>query len=129
MARPGEHPMEHALARLLAFGVYLSAAIIFAGLGWSWAMRLAGHPRPEVDLSRVNPAAVPHTLPQLIHGIQAGDPIALMGLGILLLILTPTLRVVTSLVLFIKQRDWLYTLICTFVLAMLLIGMALGAHE
>ncbi|MNL68818.1 hypothetical protein D3C87_1935980 [compost metagenome] len=92
-------------------------------------MRLAGHPRPEVDLSRVNPAAVPHTLPQLLNGIQTGDPIALMGLGILLLILTPTLRVTTSLVLFLKQRDWLYTIICAFVLVMLLIGMALGAHE
>lgn len=129
MARPGESPMEHALARLLAFGVYLSAAIVFSGLGWSWALRLSGHPRPEVDLSRVNPDAVPHTLPQLLHGIQSDDPIALMGLGILLLILTPMLRVVTSLTLFIKQRDWLYTGICAFVLAMLLIGMALGAIE
>ncbi|MNY07064.1 hypothetical protein D3C86_1398490 [compost metagenome] len=52
-----------------------------------------------------------------------------MGLGLLCLILTPMLRVVTSLILFIKQRDWLYTGLCAFVLAMLLIGMLLGAHE
>ncbi|MBO9541459.1 DUF1634 domain-containing protein [bacterium] len=129
MAKPDQSPMELVLAKLMALGVYLSATIVVAGLGWSWILRLSGHPRPEVDLSQVNPAAVPHTLPQLFEGIQAGDPVALMGLGLLCLILTPMLRVVTSLILFIKQRDWLYTGICAFVLTMLLIGMLLGAHE
>lgn len=129
MASPDQSPMEHVLARLMALGVYLSAATILAGLAWSWVLRLVGHPRPEVDLSRADPHAVPHTLPQLVQGIQSGDPAALMALGILLLILTPTLRVLTSLVLFLKQKDWLYTGICAFVLAMLVIGMAMGAIE
>ena len=47
-------------------------------------------------------------------------------LGILALIATPVLRVVTCLWAFIHQRDWTYVVICLIVLGFLLFSLVIG---
>jgi uncharacterized membrane protein len=50
----------------------------------------------------------------------------MIQLGVLLLIATPVARVAFSVVGFLRQRDWLYTVISTVVL--ILLAAALTSH-
>lgn len=121
-----EEDLELLLARLLAVGVWLSAAVTAAGLIWFLVSGDATRGGQALDLGRPHPAAFPHLPLDLVAGVGAGNPLALVGLGLFLLILTPVARVFISIVLFARERDRLYTAVCTFVLAMLLLGMWLG---
>ncbi len=59
-------------------------------------------------------------LPAIARGALRFDGTALVEFGILLLVLTPILRVATAMVLFARQRDRLYTVISAVVLALTL---------
>ncbi|MBA1393641.1 DUF1634 domain-containing protein, partial [Lactobacillus sp. XV13L] len=50
----------------------------------------------------------------------------ILMLGIFLLILTPVLRVVVSIYAFLKEKDYLYVYITTFVLIILAFAMIAG---
>ena len=72
---------------------------------------------------------VPHnSLPprDLLPDIESLTPTGLMGLGVLLLILTPLARVLLSLAAFAKEGDRTYVLVTAVVLANLLAGLLLG---
>jgi uncharacterized membrane protein len=58
----------------------------------------------------------------VVEGIKTGDPAALIQLAVLLLIATPVARVVFGLIAFVIERDKLFVLISTIVLAVLLYG-------
>ena len=63
---------------------------------------------------------------ELIKNLTNFNPYSFMMLGIFLLILTPVLRVLLSIILFIKEKDKLYTLITFFVLIILIISFIVG---
>lgn len=126
MASRPEDELELKLSKLLAGGVALSAAILVLGMLALMLLRQTGYPPGALDFARVHPEAYPHSVSDLIEGLRHGRPLAIMALGLLVLVLTPVIRVASSVVLFATQRDYLYTAICSFVLMMLLLGMALG---
>jgi uncharacterized membrane protein len=49
-----------------------------------------------------------------------------MQLGVIALIATPVVRVALSAVVFLRIRDWLYTIVTMIVLGLLLYGIANG---
>ena len=60
-------------------------------------------------------------LGQVLRGALAGEGLSLIELGILLLVLTPILRVASSMVIFaVEERDWFYALVTFLVLALTL---------
>lgn len=119
--------LELRLSKLLATGVSLSGVLLLVGIAWLLVTHRTGYPPEALELSRVHPDAFPHTIPQLVTGVEAAKPLAIMALGLLCLVLTPVFRVAASIVLFLLQRDYLYTVICSFVLGMLVVGMVFGA--
>jgi uncharacterized membrane protein len=58
-----------------------------------------------------------------LRAALTGDPRAIIQLGLVLLIGTPVARVALTLVAFVIQRDRLYVLLTTVVLALLLYGL------
>jgi len=56
----------------------------------------------------------------------SGDATGIVQLGLLLLILTPIVRVAFTLVAFVLQRDGTYIVVTTIVLALLLFGLVFG---
>lgn len=120
--------LELLLSWLLAGGVLLSACVIAVGLGGLLLTHQTGYGTAALDLSRAQPQAIPHTPWQVGAGLRAGKPLAVIAAGLWILVLTPVARVVGSLVLFARQGDRRYVLICAFVLAMLLLGMRLGGE-
>lgn len=116
---------ELIISGVLRFGVLLSVAVILVGIAWFYGMRLAGLlPHPTF----------PDTLPGVAHGIVAGNPLAVVVLGLLFLLATPVLRVAVSIVAFALEEDRTYVIITALVLAILLfsifgVGSWLGHPE
>ncbi|MBP1776312.1 MAG: hypothetical protein H6Q86_2322, partial [candidate division NC10 bacterium] len=79
----------------------------------------AFHPTAGPGYFPAAPAAV-------LRAAWVGKPYAIIGLGMLLLIATPVVRVALSVAFFLAQRDWLYTGITVFVLAVLLVSLIVG---
>jgi uncharacterized membrane protein len=59
----------------------------------------------------------------VLRGVAARDPRAIVQFGIILLIATPVARVALTLVAFLLQQDRLYAALTTLVLAVLLYGL------
>jgi len=109
--------METTLGYLLLAGVVLATLLVVAGLVWSWAKtsRLGvEYAMPKVTLFRFAATEASHALSGDIH------PRLLISLGITVLLVTPYLRVVSSLLFFaLRERDLKYSLFTGFVLVVL----------
>ena len=116
-AQDRSHRMEGLIGYLLLAGVLLSVALILAGLIWQFAA--SGRLRVEQALRGMNLAEF---VCAEISAAASGRlrPAGLVNLGIIVLLLTPYLRVLASALFFaIAQRDWKYAAITGFVLAVL----------
>jgi uncharacterized membrane protein len=119
----GGHPVEVWIAQVLRVGVTVASAVILLGLLLSlFGARPAG---PHPALGNMTGHTVTVVTPtSLRHGLARGDPVSILQLGLLLLILTPVVRVAMTAVLFAAQRDWTFVLLTASVLALLLLGLA-----
>ncbi len=130
MTNAGKRPiMESVISLVLRWGVTVSAAVIILGMvllvlkessygaGWSLNSLLTYNPQappplfPPLDLGRI------------LAGTVALEPFAVIETGLLLLILTPVLRVAVSAALFAAERDRIYLAITLGVLAILLVSL------
>lgn len=126
--------MELVISHVLRGGVLLSAAIILYGIALAAVTRNTGYaliqPHHLPDILSFHTTAGPGYFPTapaaVIRAALAGKPYAIIGVGMLLLIATPVLRVALSAVFFLAQRDWLYAGITVFVLAVLLLSLIAG---
>jgi uncharacterized membrane protein len=70
---------------------------------------------------------VPHTVAAVVRGVGHGNGPALVMLGLLLLIATPVLRVMVSVISFAVERDRRFVLITLTVLIVLIGSFAVGS--
>jgi uncharacterized membrane protein len=116
--------LEGMISVVLRSGVLISGFFVLAG----GIYFVARHAREIVDFHvfRGEPA-----VDRLIHEIMAGAfqlrARSIIQFGIVLLIATPIVRVVCSLVGFARERDRAYVLITGIVLAVLLLSLVSGA--
>jgi uncharacterized membrane protein len=126
--------MELAISYVLRGGVLLSAAVILVGILLFAVTRDTGYarllPHHLQDLLTYHAGSGPGFFPTrpsaVLKGCLAGKPFAIIGLGIMLLITTPVVRVALSVFFFLAQRDWLYVAITLFVLAVLGLSLLSG---
>ena len=85
-----------------------------------------GHETPQFGAFHGEPAEL-RTLGGLVAAVWKLEARAVIQLGLGLLIATPVARVVFSLFAFIRQRDGMYVVITSIVLAVLLLGL-FSAH-
>src|SRR5579884_3126529 len=98
---------ELIISWVLRGGVFLSAGVIALGL----ALFIAGRARAQ---------SFPHTLPAVARDVLHGEPLGVVMLGLLLLLCTPVLRLVVSVIAFALEGDRRYVSITALVLALLL---------
>lgn len=110
--------MTTSISRILQIGVLCSSIMIVAGL-LLLAMQAGGVIPPS-------PQAFPHTLGQVWNGLLQLQPQAVITAGLLVLIATPVLRVIASVIVFNKEQDRRYALIALILLAILLTSIMLG---
>ena len=109
--RPVE--LEIRIPKLLHAGLMISVALMAVGLALAAALGASsGSPLRVRDI----PAA-----------IAALDPRGILGIGILLLILTPLVRVLASATHFARENDRLYVGLTAIVLFNLILAVAVGA--
>jgi uncharacterized membrane protein len=104
------HLVERWIGRTLRFGVWISAGLMIAGLLLAWfstgSLRLPSENPSPGDVFR-----------NLLAGSL--DPVTLMFAGLLLLMLTPFLRVLTAAVGFAAEKDRRFVVVALVVFAML----------
>jgi uncharacterized membrane protein len=112
--------LERGLSLVLVVGVFISAALIAAGFAASFAVGWTGS-----LLGTTSAAAATTDFSGLLPRLLAVQPLAVTQLGLIVLVLTPVVRVAASLLAFAFERDWLYVWVSTAVLALLLISLVL----
>ena len=105
------HTVERWISWTLRIGVWGSAALMVLGLALAWfssaTLRLPSeNPRPA----------------DVLHSLLSGslDPVTLMFAGLLFLMLTPFLRVLTAAAGFAVEKDRTFVIVALVVFAMLL---------
>lgn len=119
--------MDLLISGLLRGGVLTSLALVAAGL----VLMFLHHPsyfRSVEDLRRLTSpgAAFPSSFAEVAAGFRAAQGQAVIAVGLLVLILTPILRVALSIVLFALERDHAFVVITLAVLTILLGSFFLG---
>ena len=114
--------VELAISLVLRVGVVLSVLVIAGGLGLMFAhhsayLPLRGNFSYKALTSRGT--AFPHSFASLGHSVANGDGRGVVVLGVLILILTPVLRVAVGVLSFIYEKDPPMALVTLFVLAVL----------
>jgi uncharacterized membrane protein len=112
-----DRKIEEIVGGILRAGVIVSAVVVFAGgllylKGSAWT-------HPDYRVFRGEPADL-RTLVGIWHGALKLQAQAIIQLGLVLLIATPVLRVMVSILGFAGERDRMYILFTSIVLSILL---------
>ena len=114
--------VEVAISLVLRVGVVVSVLVIAVGLGLMFAhhsayVPLRGHFSYHELTSKTTP--FPHSLSSLGHSIAAGEGRGIVVLGVLILILTPVLRVAVGVLSFLYEKDPPMAIVTLYVLVVL----------
>lgn len=126
------HQVELFIAHLLRWGVIISFAIVSVGIALVLITGQTGYASIHLDdlnsIIQFHPSHpdYPNSINDVLTGVAALKPYALVSLGLLVLIAIPVMRVAVSVVAFFSERDWTYVLITAFVLGVLILSFALG---
>lgn len=120
---------EGAISIVLRVGVMLSVFVVIVGLVMMFAhngdyVALHGGISYRELTSVTTP--FPHSFDALWHSIAAGEGQGIVLLGILILILTPVLRVAVGVVSFLYEKDLPMALITLYVLVVLVGSLVLA---
>ncbi len=124
------HRMELLVSYLLRGGVIVSIVLVFLGT----CLTYVHHPdyatatRPVHDVPAVA-KDFPHTVGETLTALSEGRGQGFILLGLLVLLLTPVLRVAASIGAFAWQRDWRFVVVTTVVLVILIVSFFLGKTE
>lgn len=110
--------MRQAIGNALRIGVTAACTIAIIS-GIYYLIRHGGEPMPDYTTFTGEPASYT-TLSGIIEGVFQLAAKDWIQLGVLVLMLTPIIRVVLSIVDFARQRDWLYVVITAIVLIVII---------
>ncbi len=124
-------PTEEIIGWILRIGVTASAICIALGLLLLFITQATGYQSFSnvanlVSYSHGAGGRFPTSPGDVISGVAQLKPYALIALGLLLLILTPVIRVAASIVIFLLEHDYAYVLITAVVLLILVVSFLLG---
>ncbi|MFC4619142.1 DUF1634 domain-containing protein [Camelliibacillus cellulosilyticus] len=115
-SRATEESVDHLIGKLLRIGVLTSASIIVGGLSLFLVTGKSGYVASRY----------PYKLIDIWTGCLALKPYAIILGGLFLLILTPFFRVGAAMILYLIQKDYLYTIITALVFIILIISFFIG---
>ncbi|MGX7111844.1 DUF1634 domain-containing protein [Gemella cuniculi] len=103
------------ISNILKYGVYTSSFFIFVGIFLSFV----------ID-SGETIVFENYTFFSMLSGLMKFDYYAYLMFGIFILILTPILRIVGLLMVYMKEKDYKFVQICIIVLIILSVSLFLG---
>jgi uncharacterized membrane protein len=119
--------VELIISRVLRGGVVASLAVILVGVVASF-VRHPAYVSSRDELTRVTSrdSGFPHTPSQVWTALLEGRGQAIVVIGLMLLLLTPILRVAISIIAFAVEKDLTFVVITSAVLLFLLLSFAVG---
>lgn len=125
MGRPqvNDRQVQGWIATLLRAGVIAAACIGLAG-GVAHLVR-SGNEAPSYASFQGEPSALRHVA-DVIAGAVSLNTAALTQAGLLLLIAVPIFRVAVSVIAFALEKDWLYCVVTSLVMGILLFSLLGG---
>lgn len=116
--------IEVFIGKFLRLGVIASCAVALTG-GVLYLLHHGMQTMPDYGTFHGEDAAYT-SLPGIIGGLSSGSAKEIIQLGVAILIATPILRIVLSLISFIVEKDRMYVLITLVVLCIILTSMLGG---
>ncbi len=113
-----EKDVEKTVGKLLRTGVIIASLVVLAG-GIIYLNRYGNLTRPDYHVFKGESDSL-ITFEGIFMGFFTWQPKGVIQFGVLLLILTPILRIVFSLFAFAVEKDRLYVIITTIVLGIIL---------
>jgi len=118
--RVTDYDMQQLIGHVLRYGVLISGAIAIIGGMWYLYQQGSGLP----SYTEFHGEGKGYTsLTGIIKGLGNGNATEIIQLGVIILIATPILRIMFSLVAFIFEKDKLYVFITLIVLSIILFSM------
>ncbi|MGH9606825.1 MAG: DUF1634 domain-containing protein [Terracidiphilus sp.] len=112
--------LEEIIGQLLRAGVLLAAAVVLAG----GVVYLIQHPSGTIDYKTFNPGPMSlRSLSGIFKLAATLNSEGIIQLGLVLLIATPVARVVMAIAGFYLERDRMYVVVSSIVLAVLLFSL------
>ncbi len=120
---PGGHPIEIWISYVLRIGVTVAGAIILIGvLVFLIRGPVAGEPGSYHAVTGGGGHSIAISWEDVWNGVKAGQGLAIVQLGLLVLVLTPLMRVGMTVILFLAERDIPFIVVTTIVFIILVIG-------
>jgi uncharacterized membrane protein len=116
MSKSQIEEVEIIISKALMIGVVLSAIIIFIGFAMFLVTGKSGYIGSTYPTRPI----------EIFKGLMLFKPYAIILTGLLILIITPVFRVGVSIIVFMKEKDYLYVKITSLVFIILIISFSLG---
>lgn len=113
-----DRDVEKIVGKLLRFGVITASLVVLLG-GILFLVQSGAQGRPDYHIFKGEENDF-ITFDGIFMGLFTLKPMAIIQFGVLLLIITPIMRIIFSLFAFILEKDKLYVVITLIVLAIIL---------
>ncbi|SMP12707.1 DUF1634 domain-containing protein [Flavobacterium hercynium] len=120
----GEKDFQAIIGNLLRYGVWTSLSVAFIG----GIVYLLNHSQEVENYSvfKENDRNIFEVISAVYNGAIQGRGESIIFSGIILLFLTPVFRVLLSLFSFILEKDYLYVVITTIVIGIIIMSISFG---
>lgn len=115
-----DYDMQQLIGQVLRYGVLISGLV--AIIGGIWYLYQQGSGLPHYTVFNAEPAGYT-SLNGILKGLNQGNAKEIIQLGVVILIATPILRIIFSLISFILEKDKLYVIITIIVLTIIMFSM------
>ena len=120
----GEKDFQTIIGNLLRYGVWISLSVAFIG-GIVYLMH-HGSDIEDYSVFKENDRNIFEVISTVYQGVLQGNGEYLIYFGIILLFLTPVLRVIFSLFSFFLEKDYLYVVITLIVILIIITSISFG---
>ena len=120
----GEKDFQTIIGNLLRYGVWISLSVAFIG-GIVYLMH-HGSDIEDYSVFKENDRNIFEVISTVYQGVLQGNGEYLIYFGVILLFLTPVLRVIFSLFSFFLEKDYLYVVITLIVILIIITSISFG---
>jgi len=120
----GEKDFQKIVGNLLRYGVWISLSVAFIG-GIVYLLH-HGNDIENYSVFKENDQNIFEVITAVYNGVIQGGGESIIFFGIVLLFLTPVFRVLLSLFSFLLEKDYLYVIITTIVIGIIIMSISFG---
>jgi len=120
----GEKDFQKIVGNLLRYGVWISLSVAFIG-GIVYLLH-HGNEIENYSVFKENDQNIFEVISAVYNGVIQGGGESIIFFGIVLLFLTPVFRVLLSLFSFLLEKDYLYVIITTIVIGIIIMSISFG---